>query len=79
MTEKASCAECPSVFEPIPPADKSYSVPKEKSTSNDFIKRIYECEDQGHRNTIYWEKKDISHVGGQVNDKSDIDYGMGHS
>lgn len=55
MTDKASCSECPSMFELIPPADKSYRNPREKPTSDDYIKRIYECE-EGHRNTIYWEK-----------------------
>ena len=56
MTEKASCVECPSTFELVPPADKSYKNPREKPTSDDHIKRIYECEAEGHRNTVYWEK-----------------------
>jgi len=54
--ERAQCAECPNSFELIPPADASYKIPKEKPTSDDYIKRVYECE-EGHRNTIYWEKE----------------------
>jgi len=59
MTGKSSCSECPSNFELIPPADKSYSEPKEKPESDDHLKRIYECDDEGHRNTIYWHKKKV--------------------
>jgi hypothetical protein len=53
---KASCSECPSSFELIPPADSAYNVPKEKPTTEDYIKRIYECDDEKHRNTIFWQK-----------------------
>ena len=56
MVEKAQCSECPNSFEIIPPADLSYKIPREKPTTDDNIKRIYECP-EGHRNTIYWEKK----------------------
>jgi len=56
MTKKASCSECPNSFELIPPADKDYSVPKEKTSSDDVIKRVYECDEEHHRNTIYWHK-----------------------
>ena len=64
MTERASCSECPGSFELIPPADKDYCVPKlSEPEPADFIKRFYECESEGHRNTIYWTKKDY---GGRV-------------
>lgn len=53
---KASCSECPSSYELVPPPDPNYKVPREKPTSDDYIKRIYECEN-GHLNTIYWEKE----------------------
>lgn len=54
---KASCNKCPSSFELIPPADDAYSEPHEKPQTDDYIERFYECEEEGHRNTIYWEKK----------------------
>jgi acyl-ACP thioesterase len=56
---KASCSECPSTYELIPPPDPEYSEPKENPTSDDYIKRIYECDEEGHRNTIYWQKKEF--------------------
>jgi len=56
MTDKVQCSECPSSFELIPPADKDYSEAKEKITNEDHIKRIYECDDEHHRNTIYWHR-----------------------
>lgn len=56
MIREASCSECPSTYELVPPPDSSYSEPKEKSDSDDNIKRIYECEN-GHRNTIYWHRR----------------------
>lgn len=56
MVEKAQCNECPNSFDLIPPADSSYKIPREKPTTDDNIKRIYECP-EGHRNTIYWEKE----------------------
>ena len=55
---KASCSECPSTYELVPPPDPEYSEPKERPTSDDNIKRVYECE-EGHRNTVYWEKKEF--------------------
>jgi hypothetical protein len=61
---RASCAECPSSFELIPPADLTYTEPREKPISDDHIKRIYECDEQHHRNTIYWEKRSTGHVAG---------------
>ena len=39
--------------------DPDYSEPKENPRSNDHIKRIYECGEGGHRNTIYWHKKEF--------------------
>jgi hypothetical protein len=54
---KRSCSECPETFNLFPPADKDYNVAKEKPTSDDHIKRIYEC-GEGHRNTIYWHKNE---------------------
>ena len=55
---RASCKECPSSYELIPPADTDYSVPREKPKTEDYIQRIYECAEEGHRNTIYWEKEE---------------------
>ena len=59
MTQRVLCysSRCPSTFELIPPSDGYYNIPKEKPTSNDNIKRIYECEN-GHKNIIYWHKRD---------------------
>ena len=40
MTDKASCSECPSVFDPIPPADKSLyqkKHPRQKIISNESM------------------------------------------
>ena len=56
----ASCSECPSTFKLVPPADQRYVNPREKPTDEDYIKRIYECEDERHRNTVYWGKKDTT-------------------
>jgi hypothetical protein len=60
MTEirKSACSKCPSSFELIPPADPNYSEPKENPTSDDYLKRFYECEEENHQNTIYWQKKE---------------------
>ena len=52
----ASCSECPSTFERIPPADPRYKYPREEPTDKDYKERIYECEN-GHRNKIYWERE----------------------
>ena len=46
---------CPSTFKLVPPADIRYKYSREKPTGEDYVKRIYECEDEQHRNTIYWE------------------------
>ena len=54
---RTSCKECPSSFELIPPADTDYSVPREKPKTEDYIQIIYECAEEQHRNTIYWERK----------------------
>ena len=53
---RVSCSQCPSSYELLPPADMRYSIPREKPTSNDYIQRIYECDEEHHRNTIYWER-----------------------
>ncbi len=73
--EKVSCNKCPSSFELIPPADKSYSIPKENVVyGEEHIPRIYECEDGGHRNTIYWHKKSTTVVSvGLGYEKSNIE------
>lgn len=54
----ASCSECPSTFKLVVPADRRYTEPREKPTGKDYIRRVYECEDERHRNTIYWVEKD---------------------
>ena len=54
----ASCSECPSTFKLVPPADTRYKYPREKPSDDDHIKRVYECDDEQHRNTIYWERDD---------------------
>ena len=59
QNRRTSCSECPSTYELVPPADPAYSEPKEKPTSDDNIKRIYVCDGEHHRNTIYWHKKDV--------------------
>jgi len=38
---RASCSQCPSTFELIPPAEREYSVPREKPKTDDYRKRIY--------------------------------------
>lgn len=58
QNRRASCSECPGTYELIPPPDPEYSEPKEKPTSEDNTKRIYECDVEHHRNTIYWHKKE---------------------
>jgi hypothetical protein len=63
---RSSCSECPNSFELIPPADREYTVPREKPKSEDYIKRIYECNGEGHRNTIYWEKEEFFVVSGKI-------------
>jgi hypothetical protein len=65
---KASCSECPSSFELIPPADPEYNTPRQKPESDDYIKRIYECDEEHHRNTIYWEKEEAIFVSGRSSD-----------
>jgi hypothetical protein len=59
QSRRASCSECPGTYELVPPSDLEYSEPKEKPTSDDNLKRIYECDEEGHRNTIYWHKKEF--------------------
>lgn len=54
---KASCPECPGTYVLIPPPDPEYKVPREKPTSEDHIKRYYECDQEKHRITIYWHKE----------------------
>lgn len=72
MADIASCSECHSSFKLIPPADKVYSIPKLKPESEDHVKRIYGCEDNGRRNTIYWHKKSIRHVAGPISGGPDL-------
>lgn len=55
---RASCSQCPSTYELVPPAEQEYSVPREKPRTEDYRKRIYECEDEQHQNIIYWEKQE---------------------
>jgi hypothetical protein len=64
---RAQCSECPSSFELVPPADPEYSIPKLGQPSDpDYIKRIYECDDEKHRNTVWWTrpKGSFQKVGG---------------
>ena len=56
QNKRASCSECPGTFELVPPADAAYTEPHEKPSSDDYLKRVYECNEEHHRNTIYWEK-----------------------
>ncbi len=54
---KASCSEsqCPSSFELIPPADFDYRYPiVRKPSDEDYLKRVYECEKNIHKNVVYW-------------------------
>lgn len=50
------CSECQGRYELVPPADPRYTIPREKPTSDDYIKRVYECDEEHHLNTIYWEQ-----------------------
>ena len=56
--KRAQCAECTGSFDLIPPADPEYSEPKLKATSEDNLPRYYECDGEGHRNTVYWQKRE---------------------
>lgn len=53
---RTSCSQCPSTYELVPPAETEYSIPREAPKTNDYRKRIYECEHEQHPNIIYWEK-----------------------
>jgi hypothetical protein len=55
---RASCPECPGTYELVPPTDPEYEFPKEKPTSEDHIKRYYEWDQEKHRVTVYWKKKE---------------------
>lgn len=73
--KEASCSECPSTFRLVPPADTRYSNPREKLTGDDFIKRVYECEDNSHLNTIFWESDTPRKIFVVSKDpREDIDY-----
>lgn len=75
--KEVSCSECPSTFRLVPPADTRYDLPREKSTGDDFIKRIYECEDNNYLNTIFWEKTDHKIVIVSRDPRLDLDnYGL---
>jgi hypothetical protein len=56
---KASCSECPSTYELIPPPDPDYSEPKENPRSNDHIKRIYECGEGGQKYYLLAQKRGL--------------------
>jgi hypothetical protein len=53
---RASCSQCSHSFELVPPADIDYDTPKEKATSQDYLKRTYECEVNHHLNTVFWQR-----------------------
>lgn len=55
---EASCFECGSSFEIIPPLDLQYCIPREKPKTRDYLSRTYECTSNHHKNAIYWERKD---------------------
>lgn len=82
---RRACSECPSSFELVPPADPEYSEPKERPKSDDHIKRIYECEGERHRNTIYWHKKEFLFAAsepsteGELQDYRSISSGRGRA
>jgi hypothetical protein len=72
--KRASCAECPSDFELVPPADRAYCVPKSERSKRDCLERFYECE-EGHRNKVYWEKEDKGE-GNPLAATANNDYGL---
>ena len=39
-----------------------YCIPREQPKTNDFVSRIYECEESHHRNPVYWERNDYAAV-----------------
>ncbi len=57
VSRKASCSQCSSSFNLIPPADEEYNLPREKPRDEDYLKRVYECELNHHLNTIYWQRR----------------------
>lgn len=68
---KAKCPDCTGTYELIPPVDSRYNIPREKP-SDDCEKMFYECDGEGHRVTIYWEKSG-GHVAGPVTGKFQSD------
>ena len=61
---RAKCPECQGTYELIPPVDPSYKVPREKPTSDNYIKMVYECDEEHHLTTIYWEQEAfVAYVG----------------
>jgi hypothetical protein len=59
MTEKRHCSQCSGNFELVPPADPEYRVPKMKPTTEDHIMMVYDCDNIGCQNRIYWEKSAV--------------------
>lgn len=57
QNSKRSCPECPGTYELVPPTELEYNTPREKPTSDDYRKRVYECDDERHLITVYWEKE----------------------
>lgn len=57
---EASCFQCGSSFEIIPPFDADYCVPREQPRTRDYLSRTYECTgNHHHRNAVYWERDDL--------------------
>lgn len=59
MGEKRHCSQCSGNFELVPPADPEYRVPKMKPTTEDHIMMVYDCDNVGSQNRIYWEKSAV--------------------
>jgi hypothetical protein len=62
MGEKRHCSQCSGNFELVPPADPEYKVPRMKPTTDEHIMMVYDCDNIGCQNRIYWEKEEIVNI-----------------
>ena len=60
IQNRGLCNACTSSFEIIPPSDLHYCIPREQPKTSDYVSRTYECDENHHRNPVYWERKDYA-------------------
>jgi len=56
------CFACTSSFEVSSPPNQEYCIPREKPKTNDYVSKTYECDENHHKNPVYWEKKDYAAI-----------------